>query len=90
MGLELDPVLLSSSMMKMPKKTAVGVGVMEVQPERQMKKVQMMFDEAVKAMKMTRAWTKPTAKNDECYLCYYSRSKWVSSNLGDEKRFRWC
>ena len=55
-GLELDPVLLSSSMMKMPKKMVVGVGVMEVQPQRQMKKkVQMMFDKAVKVMKMTRA-----------------------------------
>ena len=39
-GLELDPVSLSSSMMKMrEKKMAVGVGVVEVvevQPERQM------------------------------------------------------
>jgi hypothetical protein len=53
-GLELDPV--SSLMMKMPKKMAVGVDVVEAQSERQRKKkVQMMFDEVVKATKMTRA-----------------------------------
>ena len=58
-GLELDPVSLSSLMMTMPKKMAVGVDVVVVvvQPERQMakKNVQMMFDEAVKATTMTRA-----------------------------------
>ena len=59
-GLELDPVSLSSLMMMMPKKMAVGVDVVVVvvvQPERQMakKNVQMMFDEAVKATTMTRA-----------------------------------
>lgn len=37
MGLELDPVSSSSSMMKIPRKMAVDVdvGVVEAQPERQ-------------------------------------------------------
>lgn len=56
MGLELDPVSSSSSTMKMPKKMTVGVDVMEAQSERwRRKKVRMMFDEVVKATKMTRA-----------------------------------
>jgi hypothetical protein len=55
-GWELDLVSSSSSMMKMPKKTAVDVDVVEAHPDWQMKKkVQMMFDEVVKATKMTRA-----------------------------------
>jgi hypothetical protein len=57
-GWELDPVSSSSSMMKMPKKMAVAVDVdvVEAHPDWQMKKrVQMMFDEVVKATKMTRA-----------------------------------
>jgi hypothetical protein len=54
-GLGLDPVS-SSSMMKMPMKMTAGVDVAGARPERQMKrKVQMMFDEAAKVTKMTRA-----------------------------------
>ena len=54
-GLGLDPVS-SSSTMKMPMKMAAGVDVVGAQPKRQMeRKVQMMFDEATKATKMTRA-----------------------------------
>ena len=56
MDLELDPVSSSSSMMKMLKKMALGVDVVEAQPERQRKKkVQIVFDEVVKATKTTRA-----------------------------------
>ena len=54
MGLELDLVSSSLSMMKMPKKMSVDVDVVEAQPGK-MKKVQTMFDEVVKVTKMTKA-----------------------------------
>ena len=83
MGLELDPVSLSSSMMM---KMAVDVDVVEAQPDWQMKK------------NLNDAWRSREGdqddegidKTDNEERRYHSRIKQVSSNLHYEKHIHWC
>ena len=83
MGLELDPVSSSSSMMM---KMAVDVDVVEAQPDWQMKK------------NLNDAWRSREGdqddegidKTDNEERRYHSRIKQVSSNLHYEKHIHWC